>query len=294
MTTQELTLDNVADLPQKQTLQRITAQLWADPSVVALWLGGSFARGTADENSDLDLRVAIHGDALIRWQGPEVTEQDLSVLIGETVVGEHSMRWESTVLHHLLLTDGLIVDLLVQNADLDPPADFTLVLGCRDTKFEQMLASARLPPVAQPTPADAAAICQVITNFWIDSHKQIRVLSRDLDLLVLFGLNLEETVLMRLWYVEATGYDQGTQRPTIHTLTPMVRAVTEAIGPRCLKVIGSARTDRFEIKQAIEAHRDEVSTVGRRLATRLGFVYPDALEQTVRQCWQKYLQREND
>lgn len=288
MATYELTLDGVADLPQKETLKRLTARLWADPAVAALWLGGSFARGAADENSDFDLRVAVRPDALPRWQRADMNAEDLSALLGETVAGTNPMRWEGTVLYHLLLTSGLIMDFLVQSLERDPPADGTLILGCRDAAFGQALETARLSPPADPLPADPAVICQAVTDFWINSHKQIRVLSRNLDLLVLVGLGLEQSVLMRLWYVDATGRDQAAQRPTIHSLTQVVRAVTESVGPHSLETLGSARTNRAEIKQAVEANRNEVAAVGRRLASRLGFAYPDVLEQTVRQCWQKY------
>lgn len=288
MAIQELTLDGVAHLPQKETLKRITARLWADPDVIALWLGGSFARGAADENSDFDLRVAVRPDALPRWQRVDMTAQDLSAQIGEPAAGINPMRWEGTVLYHLLLTSGLIMDFLVQSVERDPPTDFTLILGCRDAAFGQLLASAQLPPPSDPAPADPAVICQAVTDFWINSHKHIRVLSRDLDLLVLHGLGLEQATLMRFWYVDATGHDQGAQRPTIHSLTQVVRTVTESVGPRSLETLGSARTTRPEIKQAIEANRDEVAAVGHRLASRLGFVYPDILEQTVRDRWQEY------
>ena len=41
--------------------------------------------------------------------------------------------------------------------------------------------------------------------------------------------------------------------------------------------------------RAIEANRDEVAALGRRLAAALGFDYPEALEQTVRETWRQYL-----
>ena len=288
MAIQELTLDGVTNLPQKETLKRVTARLWAEPDVAATWLGGSFARGAADEHSDFDLRVAVRPEALMHWQRVDMTAQDLSAQIGETVAGINPMRWEGTVLYHLLLTNGLIMDFLVQSVERDPPADEAVVLACRDAAFGELLASAHLAPPPDPVPADPAAICQAITDFWINSHKHIRVLSRNLDLLVLVGLGLEQSVLMCLWYVDATGRDQAVQRPTIHSLTQVVRAVTEHGGSRNLEVLGSARTNLPEIKQAIETNRNEVAAVGRRLAVRLGFVYPDVLEQTVRDRWQEY------
>ncbi len=290
MQTTTLRLDALPDLPQRRTLERVAARLWAEDEVAALWLGGSIARGEADPHSDVDLRVAVRPDALVRWQEPD--RAALSALIGETVVGVHALRWEGTVLHQFLLAEGVIWDLLVQSVEREPPQDFTLVLGCRDDEFGRRLASALLPQGEEMPPADPAAIQEAITNFWVGSHKHVRMLYRHLDLLILHGLSLEHSVLMRLWYVEATGRDLGSQRPTIHTLTPQVRAVTSFIGPRSLETLGAARTNRTEIKQVIEAHRDEVAAVGRRLAARLGFAYPDALEQTVRQGWAEYRQKD--
>jgi 8-oxo-dGTP diphosphatase len=286
MQTNELTLDGLPDLPQMDTLKRVAARLWNETAVVALWLGGSVARGKADAHSDIDLRVAVRPEALARWQEPDLAA--LSALIGETVVGMHTLRWEGTVLHQFLLAEGVIWDLLIQSAEREPPQDFTLVLGCRDNEFGQRLASACLPLMEEAAPADPDAIREAITNFWIGSHKHIRMLSRGLDLLILHGLSIEQSVLMRLWYVEATGKDQITQRPTIHTLTPMMRAITEAFGPHSLETLGLTRTNRAEIMRAIDANRNEVAAIGRRLALRLGFEYPDTLEQTVRHAWAQY------
>ena len=279
---------SLPDLPQIAILERIAARLWADSEVVALWLGGSIARGKADAHSDIDLRVGVRPDALPQWLEPDLPA--LSAMIGETVVGVHALRWDRTVLHQALLADGVILDLLVQSVDRDPPQDATLTLGCREAAFGALLAAATLPPSEDTPPADPEAIREAITQFWIGSHKHTRMLFRHLDLMILQGLALEQPVLPRLWYADATGRDQGSRRPTIHTLTPMMRAVTEAFGLHCLDVLGSARTNRAEIVRAIEANRNEVAAVGRRLAARLGFAYPDALEQTARQSLTQYLQ----
>ena len=280
----DLNFDGLPNLPQVVTLERIARALWGRDDVVGLWLGGSFARGEADEFSDLDLRVAVASESFDAW-----SMADPSPLIGEPVVGVQSMGWDRTMLHHSVLGSGVILDLLVQSADREPPEDHTLVLGCRNTAFGQLLNAARLPPTEELAPANPAAIRDAVISFWIGSHKHVRMLHRGLDLLVLVGLGLEQSALMRLWYAEATGRDQGTQRATIHTLTPTVRAVTEATGSHCLETLGSARTGRTEIIHAVEANRDEVAAVGRRLAARLGYEYPEALEETVRRTWRQYL-----
>lgn len=57
------------DLPQKELLVRAVERLWEDSSIVAVWLGGSLARGQGDRNSDVDLRVALKPEqyARTRW-----------------------------------------------------------------------------------------------------------------------------------------------------------------------------------------------------------------------------------
>lgn len=273
-------LDALPPLPQVSALRRLASALWARDDVAALWLGGSFARGEADAHSDLDLRVAVAPGRLAAW-----AELGPAALLGESVVGAQPMGWEGTAFYHLVLEDGLIVDLLIQGTDREPPQDHTLVLDCRDDAFGERLAQARLPPAEEP-PADPGAVRQAIVDFWIGSHKHAKVIGRGLDAVALFGLGLEQSVLMRLWFISATGHDLGTQRATIHTLTRTERAVQA--GPdaaRTPAVLSAPRLTRADRLRAVEVNREEVARVGRVLAERLGFAYPEALERTVRESW---------
>lgn len=277
-------LNSLPPLPQVPILRRMTAALWAREDVAALWLGGSFARREADAYSDLDLRVAVAPDHFPAW-----TDLDPAALLGEPVVGTQRMSWLGTAFYHVVLENGVIVDLLVQSADHTPPEDYTLPLACRDDAFGALLALAHLPPAEEALP-DPETIRQAVIDFWIGSHKHAKVIGRGLDPVVLFGLGLEQAVLMRLWYVAATGRDLGTQRATIHTMTQTARAI-EA-GPdahETLRVLGAPRLTSADRLRAVETSRDEVARVGRRLAGRLGFAYPEALEQTVRDSWLRFL-----
>ncbi len=277
-------LELLPPLPQVPPLRRMVSALWAREDVAALWLGGSFARGEADAYSDLDLRVAVAPDRLPAW-----SDLDPATLIGEPIVGTQRMGWVGTAFYHVVLENGVIVDLLVQSTDQAPPEDYTLPLACRDDAFGALLASAHLPP-AEELAADPETIRQSIVDFWISSHKHAKVIGRGLDPIVLFGLGLEQPVLMRLWYVAATGRDLGTQRATIHTMTRTARAI-EA-GPdaeETLRVLGAPRLTTDDRLRAAEISRDEVARVGRLLATRLGFAYPEALEHTVRASWVRFL-----
>ncbi len=277
-------LDSLPPLPQVLTLRRMASALWAQDDVTALWLGGSFARGEADAYSDLDLRVAVPADRLSTWG-----DLDPAARLGEPAAGVQKMGWVGTAFYHVVLENGLIVDLFIQDTDHEPPQDYTLTLACRDDAFGALLALAHLPPTEEPA-ADPQTIRQAVVDFWIASHKHAKVIGRGLDPIALFGLGLELSPLMRLWYVAATGRDLGTQRATIHTMTKTARAI-EA-GPdahETLRVLGAPRLTAADRLRAVEISRDEVARVGRTLALRLGFAYPEALEQTVRAGWQRFL-----
>jgi len=46
---------------------------------------------------------------------------------------------------------------------------------------------------------------------------------------------------------------------------------------------------RQEIYRVIESNRELAASLGHHLATTSAFPYPTALEATVRQCWQRFL-----
>lgn len=282
-------LDALPPLPQAANLRLVASTLWHRNDVIALWLGGSFGRGTADEYSDIDLRVAVRFEAEAWWREP-----DLGLLFGGEVVGRTSFPLDGGLLHHLALTGGDIYDLWVRSAEQDPPPENVLVLGCRDAAFARRLAGAAPPPAVPPIPADPVAVREAVASFWVNSLKHRKVLGRGLDLVAQKGVGMERDMLQRLWYIQETGTDWSTQRPTIHTLTQAARVVVGVHGRRALALTGGSLTNREEIIAAIEANREEVAVVGRRLAAALHFEYPDALEQTVRRTWRQFLSTEEE
>ncbi len=284
MTTNNLAFEKLPDLPQVVTLKRLAACLWAEHDIIALWLGGSFARGEADEYSDIDLRVAVQPEAEERWRQP-----DLQMLFGGKVAGCTPFPLGGGLLHHLALTNGDIYDLWIQTTEEAPSQEAAFVLGCRDKAFEQKLREIEPSPTPKLVPANPAAVRQLVASFWINSLKHRKVLHRGLDLVAQTGVGMERVLLQRLWFIAATGRDGASPRPTIHTLTELDHVVMGAQGMHGLLVTGAPLTNRFEIIRAIEANRDEVTAVGRRLAANLGFEYPEALERTVREMWQQYL-----
>ena len=279
-----LNFGGLPDLPQAASLRRVAAALWAEADVSALWLGGSFARGEADEYSDIDLRVAVRPEAAERWRQP-----DLGRVFGGAVAGCTPFPVGTGLLHHLALTSGDIYDLWIQTTEEAPSQEAALVLGCRDEAFARRLSATKPEPAPDPVPADPAAVGQLVASFWINSLKHRKVLHRNLDLVAQTGVGMERALLQRLWFIAATGRDGVSPRPTIHTLTELDRVVMRAQGAHCLSLTGSPLTSRREIIQAIEANHDEVAALGRRLSADLGFEYPEALERTVRETWRQFL-----
>ncbi len=279
---------NLPPLPQSARLARLIPHLWNETDVVAIWLGGSLAAGAADEYSDVDLRVAVTPHALETWKTPDFHR----LFEGEYVGGNCFPFADDAFLHHLALQSGMIFDLWVQISARDPSAEDILVLGCRDPEYQRLLDSIRPHPVAAWEPADPMTLQQALVDFWINSLKHGKVLHRHLDLLTSTGVGLERSFLLRLWHIQATGSDIGKERATIHTLTRTARAVETLLDAHAWRLQGAPLTTRAEIMAAIEAIRDEVSLVGRTLAMEMGFDYPNALEQTVRQAWRDVLATE--
>jgi predicted nucleotidyltransferase len=274
-------------LPQKRRLAAVAADLWRDPNVCALWLGGSLARGTADAHSDVDLRVAVSLDAFDANNAPASARQ----LTDAVVAGLRVPFGDDAVLHHLLLGDGEIYDLFVQTTQREPSNEARLVLACRpESGFAAKLAVGGADPVTKFPPADPDALRELIGNFWIGQQKHQKVLARGLTLLAWEGEHRLRQDLIRLLFALATGNDCGpVNRLSIHSFSPVEQAVRrEWAGDEVFSHIGRALTCEREIVEATAQLRNEVARVGRRLAEQFGFVYPEAAEATVRQTWQRF------
>jgi predicted nucleotidyltransferase len=286
-----LALDTLPDLPQCSHLALVASALWQQEGVMALWLGGSLARGEGDLYSDVDLRLAVTQETLEHWRQPDLD----TLLAGPCQVKVFLSFGETAFLHHLLLSNGDIYDLWVQSIERSPSPEAILILGCRDAGLEKRLEQIVPPPAALPDPPDPAVMEQVLREFWFNSHKHRRVLHRNLDLLAMTGIQVDRSYLLRLWYALATGNDCGPlQTQSIFGLTNLMRTVAQAQGATALEVLGAPLSDRSQILHTITLLRDEAAKAGRLLARQLGFPYPQTLEQTVRQGWADFLPLESD
>ncbi len=284
----ELQFNHLPNLPQRETIREVAANLWPHAEVLALWIGGSLASGAGDLLSDVDFRVAIAPENFASWRAPTFEQ----IFTSTSVVGQSVMTFgDEAILHHLVLSNGEIFDFFVQSTARQPTLEPLLVLGCRSAEFERVLAEQNGVPALEMQPVSGEAVRDLLVSFWMNSHKHRKVLYRGLDLMCTMGLHLEQSMLIRLWYIEAIGQDCGdVRRQSIHSFTRVVRAIQQAMGEQALAVVGAPMGSRQELLQTIERNRQAVSQyLGPHLAQRYGFEYPAALEAVTLQGWQDFL-----
>ena len=277
------------DLPQVETLKRVAPEIWSNEEVRALWLEGSFGLGSADRYSDVDLRLAVPAARFRKWESPDFT----ALFKGLCIAHQRLFPQEEAILHHVMLKTGEMYDLGIQRLDRLAIHASSRLLGCREPPLtgyfkDPAAVSSAVSTGSLHSNPDPGSIRQVILDFWLNSNKHRKVLNRGLDPMVVVGLQTERAILIRLWAIQASGLDTSTAKPTIHTLTPQIRSIDET-GINALEVLGAPVRTRGELKALIERHRDEVARVGRALAERYDFCYPDVAEETVRAGWNAFL-----
>jgi len=286
----ELHLDMLPMLPQRATIVEAASHLWQNEDVIALWLGGSLAHGAGDLYSDVDFRVAVEPQQLASWKSLSFE----AIFAQAPVMGQHIITFgDDAFLYHLLLSNGEIFDFFVQSTERSPTAEPVLILGCHSESFEHLLVENNNVPRVEIQAVHKELLQQMLIDFWISTHKHRKVLYRNLDLMVPQGLQAERGMLLRLWYIQATGQDCGDMgRQTIHSLTRVVRAIGQSRGAQALATIGASARDRRELCCVIELHRGIIAQAGRELAQTYMFEYPAALEATVLRGWKDFMDGE--
>ncbi len=287
----EQILEVLPNLPQSKRLSAFVAELSNDPQVVAVWLGGSMARGTADTYSDVDLRVAVQP---VAYEADRIPDGAAGLVAASVIRFEFHFS-KQTTLWHMLLDDGAIYDLHVQPADVDPPVEPRFVLYSKDDELASKLIDKEdVHPFDLP-PANPDDIERAVQYFWMNQQKHLKVLYRGLPLLALQGEWQMRQDLIRFHYVLATGLDCGPlNRMTIHSLTPVIQAAQEQAGEAVLALVGGPSRTTAELIETMARLRDEVARVSCLLAAQLGFAYPEAAEATVRRSWAAFLAQSAD
>jgi hypothetical protein len=279
---QALDLSAIPQLPQTELLSQVVVDLWQNPQVAAIWLGGSLSRGTADPHSDVDLRVALPSAQYDSCILPKGAERVADLVVAR----QHRQFGTDAALHHLLLSDGQIYDLFVQTTTRKPSEEHRLIIGCRDSEFGVKLLGGQDPALKAPQPAGSGQVSQLLADYWIGLRKHRKVLYRDLDLVAWHGEHLLRGYLFQLYHILATGADCGSlHMMTIHSLSPAAGNIQKAFGDSVLAELGRPTRTREEFVQSVKAIANEVARVGHLLADRIGFEYPAAAEATARAVW---------
>ena len=94
-------------LPQLAVLPEIVRNLYDLPPVKAVFLGGSFGRGEGDLWSDLDLQVLVDEEF-----ADFLDDAEIRLVTGKPPVALERFKLGPTGwMHHMILADGIIVDL---------------------------------------------------------------------------------------------------------------------------------------------------------------------------------------
>lgn len=275
-----LSYSQLQDLPQFPLIREVSNKLRESSDVVALWIGGSIARGESDSYSDIDYRVAVTPETFSRW-----LSLDLSTIFPISPAGVTTYRFGHTnVFYHMLLCDGTQFDLFIQCEGDEVSREPNVIIECRSSGMRAKIEEAGKshPDISFASPT-AEEVEGLLVRTWIDMSKTYKVLIRGLAPILLIGQQIERLALIRLSFILSTGLDCGdlSGPGTIHAWSKMVKVNGFDVSGILSEYALPMRT-KDEVAEMLDKHRDELSTVGRELAARFRFSYPEDLEKTVK------------
>ena len=194
---------------------------------------------------------------------------------------------EPALLHHLVLSDGTILDFYVQETTRQNFEPNIVVLFCRDDAFGEQLAQFARPAAPLVKEIEGAAVRRFLVDYWIITHKQMKGLAREYDLSPFVGLYWERLSLLRGWYMQATGKDIAG-RATLHMLAALHKGLEGKLSEPQHHILGLPSRSPEETVVAVEAIRAEMTQVGRWLADKYRFEYPHELEAVVQATWAEH------
>lgn len=204
------------------SLARILGALAADSLVEGVGLGGSLARGDADEVSDIDLWI----------EGAEWSPER----IGGLLLAARLRTMGGNPFLHGVTTGGTILDLVY-----GPP-------------IPEGYVGLNLP-ASDPAPVALIPASGLVEEFWMMSLKHRKSVWRRRHALLTYGLHHDRRFLLRAWTLLATGCDPG-DADTLFALGPLYERHVDADR---LALLGLPLRSPEEIVYAIEAYRDEMS-----------------------------------
>jgi Nucleotidyltransferase domain len=249
----------------------VATELERDDRVLALFLGGSLGRGTADAGSDLDLLLTVSDEHFNQFAD---TLADALADVIDPVISLPIPGMPGTFAY--TTSQGLRLDLVLEQvSDVDRPA-FRRRVPVFDRANIATLISAPVDANSGPDPTKMEGILQ-------EFHRQQAifpaVVARGDWLLGQEGVHAARQMLYDL-FVEANqplppmGVKQWSSR-----LTQEQRNVLEALE--------LPAADRASVIAAMTAVRIAFRTVGRATAERAGATWPTAMDQAAEGYWRR-------
>ncbi|MEM8863189.1 MAG: hypothetical protein AAGD96_33180, partial [Chloroflexota bacterium] len=178
--------------PHGELIGKMAEMSAADERIHALWIGGSLASGNGDFFSDIDFRVAVEPGTLDNWVNP-----DWEKYLPNMPTGGTFMRFgEQALLHHMLLSDGTLIDFFVQDTERDNFEPNIVILACRDAEFKKKLEGFSKPAAPLLQDINGAVARRFLVDYWIITYKEMKALARKYDLSGFVGLNFERLALL--------------------------------------------------------------------------------------------------
>ncbi len=278
----DFSLGSLENEPHSNLIREMTQKCLKDERIQAIWVGGSLATGQGDAYSDIDFRLAVEPGKLDQWTAPEWTQYFPIQPCGGVFMqfGNHAL------LHHLVLTDGTIVDFYVQDTEQEHFEPQIEILFCRNAEFQQKLEGFSRPATSLIKAIDENEVRRFLVDYWIITHKQMKAMARRYDLSPFVGLYWERLALLRAWHLKLVGKDIAG-RASLHMLGALHQGLGAKLTEQQRLILGLPSNSPEETAVAIEAIRTEMVQVGRWLAEKHGFDYPHELEAVVLETWAK-------
>lgn len=275
-----ITLGALENGPHASLIRSMAENCGKDGRIQAIWIGGSLAAGHGDIYSDIDFRIAVEPGQVDDWTNPDWA-QYLPIL---PCGGTFRRFGEQALLHHLVLTDGTIVDFYVQDTERDNFEPKVVILASRDAALREKLERFSRPAASLVSEIEAARVRQFLVDYWITTHKEMKALARQYDLSPFVGLYYERLAVLRAWYMQVTGKDINGHA-TLHLLGALHRGMAGNLTEAQQILMGLPSRTPEETVTAIEAIRAEMAEVGRWLAEKYAFAYPHEIEDVAQRVW---------
>jgi len=260
-------------MDQQALVRHLASAMGPSTDIEALFLGGSFGRGSADNFSDLDFVAVVsgerHGEVAAVWRG--ALEAAAPVVFWSARVGPPTLV-------NAVTQDWLRVDLwMVDRASFLDHAQSAQSVHAQSTLVpvidpENLHAS---PPPRPPAPAANRRQVEYVVSEFIRVLGLIAVgMGRNELVLGVMGAGLLRDLLMRLMVEETHSPDRGGMLHLSRTVAREQMAELEALpcpGPR-----------RAEILAAHWATARAFFPRARTLAAALDIPWPEAFEQATR------------